>query len=165
MCLLASQGTLPRNTVILWISDKKIPTGWQICDGSNGTPDLRNRFMVGAGDQYNKGDTGGANEVILTEEEESTHYHTFGFHNNDNSGYFLSTANQFIFGNINLDRPVYPAKWNGSHGGSYWSWDGGTTFGEGQNLVTSGAISVAAKKPHENRPPYFAVPFICHTQK
>lgn len=138
----------------------KIPHGWWLCDGTNSTPDLRDRFLTGAGSLYILGDMGGANEVILKGEEEGTHYHTFGFHNNNNNGYFLSTANQSIFGNINLDRPVYPAKWNGSHGGSYWSWDGGATFGGGQNLVTSGAISVAAKKPHENRPPFYAVYYI-----
>lgn len=42
--------------IILWsgaIVD--IPAGWQLCDGTNGTPDLRNRFIVGAGDQYTVG--------------------------------------------------------------------------------------------------------------
>lgn len=29
-----------------------IPSGWVICDGNNGTPDLRNNFVVGAGDTY-----------------------------------------------------------------------------------------------------------------
>lgn len=36
-----------------------IPAGWQICDGTNGTPDLRNRFVRGAGGIYDPGDTGG----------------------------------------------------------------------------------------------------------
>ena len=38
-----------------------IPSGFALCDGANGTPDLRNRFIIGAGDTYNPGDTGGAN--------------------------------------------------------------------------------------------------------
>jgi len=37
-----------------------IPTGWVICDGNNGTPDLRNRFVVGAGDTYAVDANGGA---------------------------------------------------------------------------------------------------------
>jgi len=37
-----------------------IPTGWSICDGTSGTPDLRDRFIVGAGTTYTLGDTGGA---------------------------------------------------------------------------------------------------------
>jgi len=44
-----------------------IPSGWQLCDGTNGTPDLRNRFVIGAGDTYAVNDTGGA----------ATHTHTF----------------------------------------------------------------------------------------
>lgn len=35
------------------------PTGWALCNGENGTPDLRNRFIVGAGDEYSVGDVGG----------------------------------------------------------------------------------------------------------
>lgn len=41
-----------------------IPTGWYLCDGNNGTPDLRNRFVIGAGDTYSVDDTGGANTHI-----------------------------------------------------------------------------------------------------
>lgn len=37
-----------------------IPDGWQLCNGTNGTPDLRDRFVPGAGTTYNPGDTGGA---------------------------------------------------------------------------------------------------------
>lgn len=44
-----------------------IPAGWQICDGTNGTPDLRDRFVVGAGGVFDPGDTGGS----------TTHTHTF----------------------------------------------------------------------------------------
>ncbi len=37
-----------------------IPSGWVLCDGNNGTPDLRNKFCPGAGDLYNPGITSGA---------------------------------------------------------------------------------------------------------
>ena len=37
-----------------------IPDGWTLCDGTGGTPDLRDRFIIGAGDTYDPGDTGGA---------------------------------------------------------------------------------------------------------
>ncbi|MDD3962546.1 MAG: hypothetical protein PHT77_11885 [Bacteroidales bacterium] len=54
-----------------------IPVGWQLCDGSNGTPDLRNRFIVGVGDSYTFGDIGGENSHILTVDELAPHTHTF----------------------------------------------------------------------------------------
>lgn len=47
-------------TIILWsgaIID--IPAGWVLCDGNNGTPDLRDRFIEGAGGARAPGDTGG----------------------------------------------------------------------------------------------------------
>ena len=37
-----------------------IPEGWALCDGTQGTPDLRNRFIVGSGDTFIPGDSGGA---------------------------------------------------------------------------------------------------------
>jgi len=36
-----------------------IPTGWNLCDGTNGTPDLRDSFIIGAGSTYAIGDSGG----------------------------------------------------------------------------------------------------------
>ena len=53
-----------------------IPDGWQICDGSNGTPDLRDRVAVGAGSTYAVGDVGGANTHTLTINEIPSHRHS-----------------------------------------------------------------------------------------
>ncbi len=47
--------------IMLWAGAvEDIPEGWTLCDGNNDTPDLRNKFIVGAGDTYSPGDTGGA---------------------------------------------------------------------------------------------------------
>jgi len=54
-----------------------IPVGWTLCNGANGTPDLRNKFVVGAGDTYNPADTGGAinhNHTFTS----NAHSHTMG---------------------------------------------------------------------------------------
>lgn len=51
---------MQRGLIIIWsgaIVD--IPSGWVLCDGNNGTPDLRNRFVISAGDTYAVDDTGG----------------------------------------------------------------------------------------------------------
>lgn len=37
-----------------------IPSGWSLCDGTNGTPDLRDRFLQGAGSTYAVDDTAGS---------------------------------------------------------------------------------------------------------
>ncbi len=50
----------PKGVILLWSgSIATIPAGWLLCDGSNGTPDLRNNFVVGAGDTYAVASTGG----------------------------------------------------------------------------------------------------------
>ena len=43
-----------------------IPENWALCDGKNGTPDLRDRFITGAGKAYALGNTGGENNIILS---------------------------------------------------------------------------------------------------
>lgn len=47
--------------IVLWFGAiGAIPSGFALCDGNNGTPDLRDRFVPGAGTTYNPGDNGGA---------------------------------------------------------------------------------------------------------
>jgi hypothetical protein len=58
--------------IMLWSgSVASIPSGWLLCDGSNSTPDLRNRFVVGAGSTYAVGDTGGSADAVVV-----SHTHT-----------------------------------------------------------------------------------------
>lgn len=50
----------PIGSITLWPgSIASIPAGWQLCDGTNGTPDMRDIFPLGAGFTYAPGDTGG----------------------------------------------------------------------------------------------------------
>ena len=56
----ASTNPIPAGGIIMWSgSIGAIPTGYYLCNGSNGTPDLRDRFVVGAGSTYAVGNTGG----------------------------------------------------------------------------------------------------------
>lgn len=71
-------GAIPSGGIIMWSgSVGSIPTGWLLCDGTNGTPDLQNRFIVGAGDAYAPNDTGGTANVVLTEANLPSHTHSF----------------------------------------------------------------------------------------
>jgi hypothetical protein len=69
--------TIPAGIISLWYgSIGSVPTGWYLCDGSNGTPDLRDRFIVGAGSTYSVGGTGGATTHTITTSEMPSHSHT-----------------------------------------------------------------------------------------
>ena len=47
--------------MIIMYNSSSAPSGWYLCNGGNGTPDLRDRFIVGAGSSYSQGATGGSN--------------------------------------------------------------------------------------------------------
>tara|TARA_R110002124_G_scaffold90543_1_gene230833 strand:+ start:13374 stop:14405 length:1032 start_codon:yes stop_codon:yes gene_type:complete len=54
---------IPRRVPVPWYPESEldpVPTGWLLCDGTNGTPDLRDKFVVGAGGTFEVGDTGGS---------------------------------------------------------------------------------------------------------
>jgi len=52
---------IPAGIITIWFGAiVDIPSGWALCDGNNGTPDLRNKFIPGAGEIYAPGDAGGA---------------------------------------------------------------------------------------------------------
>lgn len=62
--------SIPVGGIIMWSgAHDALPVGWALCDGTSGTPDLRDRFVVGAGNTYAAGDTGGAATASVTSEE------------------------------------------------------------------------------------------------
>lgn len=72
-----SSGIVPVGAIIMWSGSKDaIPDGWALCDGTIGTPDLRGRFVVGAGGAYAVGNTGGEETHRLTVGEMPSHSHT-----------------------------------------------------------------------------------------
>ena len=79
--------------IMMWSGDiGTIPAGWVLCNGTNGTPDLRNRFMVGAGDEYNPDDIGGEKEHALTEDENGLHSHSSGAASANGGQYLTGSA-------------------------------------------------------------------------
>jgi len=61
-----SAPAVPTGGIILWSgSTGSVPAGWNLCDGTNGTPDLRNSFIVGAGSTYAVNATGGTADAIV----------------------------------------------------------------------------------------------------
>lgn len=71
LAMPVSAASLPAGVIVMWSGSlDAIPAGWALCDGRNGTPDLRNRFVLGVGAEEYLGSTGGSR----------THQHRAGNH-------------------------------------------------------------------------------------
>ena len=94
--------------IIIWSGNTdNIPNGFVLCDGQNSTPDLRNRFIVGAGtgsgSDYGPGDTGGSADATLVSHSHtfsgsSSHSHTVDSHTHGDGS--LTAASTSLTGNI-----------------------------------------------------------------
>ena len=111
--------------IIMWSGAiSNIPSGWVLCDGNNNTPNLRDKFIVGAGNNYAVAATGGEDSVTLTTAQIPSHTHSiqirtgvddnnFSFNNgfssdrNDSGGTFNS--NSTGGGQSHENRPPYYA--------------------------------------------------------
>ncbi|MCS7019132.1 MAG: hypothetical protein RMJ87_05950 [Cytophagales bacterium] len=166
--VISGNGTIPIGGIIMWSgSIATIPAGWALCDGNNGTPDLRDRFIVGAGSSYVPGNTGGANQVTLTAAEMPAHNHTGStswdgdhFHmteGTDASG--LSWRTRFYVGNSTTVDMGFGGGSDADPNDNRWRGQvqSNTTGAHSHSFTTSTAGGSAA---HENRPPYFALAFI-----
>ena len=93
----------PVGTIVMWSgAASAIPQGWKLCDGMNATPDLRNRFVVGAGAEYAVGAAGGLKEVTLTVAQMPSHNHSRGgtsetYMAQEGPNYGLSTASSTTY--------------------------------------------------------------------
>jgi hypothetical protein len=130
----SGNGSIPVGGIILWSGAiNAIPSGWRLCDGGGGTPDLRDRFVVGAGKSYSPGNIGGATSVTLTVDNMPSHAHDF-----DDA--YWSENDGYNYG------------WTGSHGGT--DYDNHLYFWRHSTYSTGG------NKPFDIRPPYYALAFI-----
>lgn len=171
---------VPAGFIGMWSgSIATIPSGWGLCDGSSGRPDLRDRFIVGAGSGYSPGATGGAASIALAVENLPSHSHTFsgvtsGFSNDHVHGFTTNAAgaHQHTYTALARDNNVFDVEdgsdfrlreegratsENGSHTHT------GTTGGASSNHTHtfSGATSsIGSGSAIENRPPYYALAFI-----
>lgn len=65
-CAFVLVNGIPSGCIVMWSgSIASIPAGWVLCNGSSGTPDLRDRFVIGAGSNYAVGATGGSKDATL----------------------------------------------------------------------------------------------------
>lgn len=174
---------LPRGVIVMWSGTVvSIPAGWHLCDGTAGTPDLRNKFIVGAGDSYSLGAIGGNNSVTPTITVGASGGHTHssdGAHKHDT----IAGHKHNLPFSIN-DYQLFVQRYNIPVGNSsnYWWGNYGrgdtlgytstylTTFDAGGHTHTSDGshqhnaildhTHPASSSTIDNRPPYYALAYI-----
>jgi microcystin-dependent protein len=133
---------LPRGIIVTYYSTTA-PSGWQLCDGTNGSPDLRSRFIVGTSYgttttqppiSYALKDIGGLDFVTLTTDQLPAHSHGI-------CQYQLQAG----AGGGRAFSPLPPPA---------------TGVCDGTGLATG---STGKGVAHENRPPYYALTYIMKT--
>ncbi len=148
-------GTIPIGGIIMWSgTTSNIPSGWALCNGqtvnSHVTPDLRGRFIVGAGGSYSPGNTGGAATVMLTINEMPAHNHGI---NDPGHTHGFWTASNYV-----NDLETDPST-NTDH----------VRQNTGNFNTTSSATGITIQntgggQSHENRPPFYALAYIMRVQ-
>lgn len=132
---------VPAGGIIMWSgSVGSIPTGWFLCNGANGTPNLLDRFVIAAGSTYAVAATGGSANAIVV-----SHTHTATVTDPGHSHSF-SADQQTASGTLYGGGPV-----------------GSTSAASTSSAVTG--ISVAnsttgSSGTNANLPPYYALAFI-----
>jgi len=144
-------GIVPSGAIIMWSgAANAIPTGYVLCDGNNSTPDLRNRFVVGAGSgsSYSVDDTGGAASVTLATANLPSHSHTVsGTTGNDSHSHTIPSASSIGGGSRVTSQ--------NSTGNTAT-----TTSDTHSHSFSATTSNVGSGTAHENRPPYYALCYI-----
>lgn len=159
----------PKGIITIWTGDiTEIPEGWSLCDGSNGTPDLRGRFIVGLGNksEYDSpGKTGGEKAHLLTVNEIPQHSHEVIIPVHSHTGKTVhshtSEVQQYEVNNSG----GFSNKGNGGGPGATLVSSSEADL-SGAKVIISPSNSISAIEEtgqghaHENRPKYYVVAFI-----
>jgi microcystin-dependent protein len=161
-----ASGTIPVGGIIMW-SGTAIPTGWQLCNGSELpstsplrpnitiTPNLVDKFIVGSGSGYAIGATGGSKDAVLV-----SHIHT-GTTGGQSQDHTHTWGRQDAQNDVN-DRP-WPASNNDCKITQVQT--SGTSNDHTHSFTTSDAkngsgVVIGASAENANLPPYYALAFI-----
>jgi len=177
-------GSIPSGGIILWSgSVASIPTGWVLCNGLNSTPDLRDRFVVGAGNGYAVAATGGSSTVTLTTAQLPVHSHpgsgssgSAGSHNHSASGSTGSAgSHSHPFTGTNSQNVPKDGSGNNVNSGTTGRTTGSagshshpvsvsvSSAGSHSHPVSVSVGNAGSGSAHENRPPYYALAYIMKT--
>jgi microcystin-dependent protein len=144
---------IPDGGIIMWSgSIATIPASFKLCDGTNGTPDLRDRFIVGAGSSFAPLATGGTKDAVVV-----SHTHGMGAHthpvNDPGHRHIVRNENQG-----QVDSTLKTDRGNGSL--AYTTYSDSATTGITIGAATGDTSSAGEDGTNKNLPPFFALAFI-----
>jgi microcystin-dependent protein len=132
--------------IMLWSgSIASVPSGWALCNGSSGTPDLRNRFVVGAGSTYSVDGTGGSADAIVVAHTHTGTTSTAGAHSHN---YYVSAFT------TPTGAPT-TSTYNGDPSRGIFE-----TSTAGNHAHTFTTDSTGSSGTNANLPPYYALAYI-----
>ena len=152
--------SVPAGVIVMWSGETNaIPSGWAICNGANGTPDLQGRFVVGysaSNSEYDVGGEGGLDQQTLTTSHLPTHKHTIrGSDTNDsNNGGWVPQNNNGVYTSTNgtkYNQPRPKASLNQSD--LYW-----TTDRDSKDVYIT--ENTGNGNSFDNRPAFYALAYI-----
>jgi len=172
----SSSPSLPSGCILIWSGTVgSIPSGFVICDGSNGTPDLRNSFVIGAGNSYTVGQTGGSADSALPAHTHNgttngtSNGHTHGITDNghqhsyrlDNNGANIGiVGNQGNIGGVTLPTGTGTQASISTATQSSTTGITGTNGQSADHTHTFTTNSTGITPTGTNLPPYYALAFI-----
>jgi microcystin-dependent protein len=133
----------------------QIPAGWQLCDGTNGSPDLRDRFILGVRADENPGETGGSHQMTLTLDNMPKHKHGFTTDAAGSHSHYVDIQQDyatFWIGGLVPTNLCYPT------GGIFNPW--GDTEPGGSHAHTGTTDEQGKSAPFDSRPAYYRMAFI-----
>jgi len=155
---------VPSGAILLWSgSVASIPSGFVLCDGTNSTPDLRNSFVVGAGDTYDPDDTGGSADAVVPEHThtQAAHEHLImgytggGLPSGGGGGYTTTVTDS---NRLNAVAALADADTSYALKGTTNAADRGLSSSETPTINSTGESATNA-----NLPPYYALAYIMKT--
>lgn len=134
--------------IMMWAgSSASIPSGWYLCNGANGTPNLVDRFVVGAGNSYAVGATGGSADAIVV-----NHTHTATSTVTD-PGHFHQAVRPWGTNSVGV------GSYTGNYGGIQGTTDATSNSTTGITVATTNQ-STGTSGTGANLPPYYALCYI-----
>jgi microcystin-dependent protein len=143
---------LPKGAIMLWAGTlASIPAGWQLCDGTNGTPDLRDRFVLGVSTGENPGATGGSHFYSLTIDQLPRHNHAISASSSHNHTLQILIQGHSFWYDSGYNWVSRAATTSST---LYTSYAGSHDHG-GETGLTGGGAQI------DNRPAFYKLAFIC----